>query len=64
MAYLTKKAVQELEEKFKLQVRAQEILELVVSEWNTDPTSVQCFDLRIVKEAKAVVKRLKELKFA
>ena len=31
------------------------LLRLVVAEWNTDPHSVQCFDLRIVEKAKRLV---------
>jgi len=59
--YMTEKAAAELEEEFKLKRRAVEILDLVVSEWESDPVSVQCFDLRLVAEAKKVVKRIKEL---
>ena len=29
-----------------------DILKLVVAEWESDPMSVQCFDLRIVERAK------------
>lgn len=31
------------------------LLDLIVAEWTTDPTSVQCFDLRIVERAKVLV---------
>lgn len=31
------------------------VLDLIVMEWKTDPMSVQCFDLRLVERAKAVV---------
>jgi hypothetical protein len=37
-----------------LEDRALEIFKLVISEWKTDPMSVQCFDLRIVREAIAL----------
>ena len=37
--------------------RAWEILRLVVAEWRSDPMSVQCFDLRIVREATELVDR-------
>lgn len=64
MSYLpmTKKAEEELELKFNLQRRAEELLEIIVAEWESDPMSVQCFDLRIVEEAKAVSKKLKSLR--
>lgn len=58
---LTPKAQRELEERFKLEKECFRLLDLVVAEWESDPTSVQCFDLRMVEEAKIVVKRLKQL---
>lgn len=58
---LTDKAVREIEEGFKLQQRAWEILDIVVAEWKSDPLSVQCFDLRIVEEAKRLIARRKVL---
>ena len=60
-AYMPDKAMREIEEKFKLEHEALHILDLVVMEWRTDPQSVQCFDLRIVEQAKLVIARLKEL---
>jgi len=60
--YLTPKAEREMEEHFKLQREAVELLELVVAEWSSDPMSVQCFDLRIVNRAKCVTERLRKLK--
>jgi len=60
---LTPKAQQELEERWTLQHEAVQILDSVVAEWESDPMSVQCFDLRIVTRASAVVKRLKELTY-
>jgi uncharacterized coiled-coil protein SlyX len=61
MKGLTAKAEKELEERFALQREAIELLALVVDEWRSDPMSAQCFDLRIVRRAQAVVARLKEL---
>jgi len=60
-AELTPKAQREIEEKWTLQREAVEILKVVVSEWQSDPMSVQCFDLKIVKRAKEVVDRLDKL---
>lgn len=59
---LSEKAQREMEERFELQRRAVQLLDYVVSEWKTSPLSVQCFDLRLVKEAKEVMKRLNELR--
>lgn len=37
--------------KVRENLRAWQILHLVVMEWKSDPHSVQCFDRRIVEEA-------------
>ena len=50
-----------MEEKWALQQEALEILKVVVAEWQSDPMSVQCFDLRTVERAKEVVARLDKL---
>lgn len=42
----------DMEDRWRAESRLLEIMDLVVAEWNTDPMSVQCFDLRIVEEAK------------
>lgn len=60
--YMTDKAVRETEERMKVELEAFELLDLIVAEFNSDPMSVQCFDLRTVERAKYVVARLKELK--
>jgi hypothetical protein len=57
----TQKAQREIEEMFQLRREAIQILELVVSEWQSDPMSVQCFDLRIVERAGQVIARLEQL---
>ena len=59
--YLTDKAVREMEERFKLEKRAIELLGIITAEFKSDPTSVQCFDLRIVNEAVAAVDRLNKI---
>ena len=58
---LTKKAEAEIEERWRLEHDAVRLLGLVVAEWESDPMSVQCFDLRIVEQAKFVVKRIEKL---
>lgn len=60
--YLTPKAEREMEERFTLQRRALELLNIISAEFESDPMSVQCFDLRIVEETKRTVSRLKQLK--
>jgi hypothetical protein len=50
-----------LSEAVELRSEAVELLKLVVAEWESDPMSVQCFDLRIVERASAVTKRLREI---
>lgn len=54
-------AVEKMNRKFELKNRAVDLLELVVAEWNSDPMSAQCFDSRIVKDAKEVVRELRAL---
>lgn len=39
-----------------------DVLDLVVAEWESDPMSVQCFDLRIVERAKHLVKVRKTIR--
>jgi hypothetical protein len=51
-----------MERRFTLQRRAVQLLDIVVAEWQSDPMSVQCFDLRIVREAIEVIAELKRLK--
>ena len=58
---LTPAAERLIEERFRLERECLRLLGLVVAEWKSDPLSVQCFDLRIVEEAKRVVKRLEEI---
>lgn len=60
---ITPKAQREMEELWRLRREAVKLLENVVSEWESDPQSVQCFDLRIVNRASMVVKRIKQLDF-
>ena len=40
------------DDKVRFEDEALEIFKLVVAEWESDPMSVQCFDLRIVERAK------------
>lgn len=56
---LTHKAEKEMEQLFALRREAIKLLDLVVAEWNSDPQSTQCFDLRIVQRSKEVIARLR-----
>lgn len=53
--------VKAIEEGFELRREALVVLDLIVAEFNSDPMSVQCFDLRTVKRAQEVMKNLKAL---
>lgn len=44
-----------------LQDEAFRVLDLIVAEFETDPMSVQCFDLRTVERAKKVIEDRKHL---
>ena len=54
MQYLKESAMRKAERRFVIDARLMEIMGLVVAEWGSDPMSVQCFDLRIVEEAKSL----------
>lgn len=60
-ARMTAKAMQELDDRFALQIRAMNIFKAVVAEWTSDPRSVQCFDLRMVEDARVIDAQLKRL---
>jgi len=59
--HLTPKAQRQMEEVWRLRREALSLLRLVIAEWESDPQSVQCFDLRIVKRAKEVSALLRKL---
>ena len=44
----------------ELKLEAVRLLDIIAAEFASDPTSVQCFDLRIVEEAKTVSKAARE----
>lgn len=47
-------AMQAQDRRIELEDQALEIFKLVISEWKSDPMSVQCFDLRVVQKAIAI----------
>ena len=57
----TRRQRMEIEEILQLRREAVKLLRLIVAEWENDPMSVQCFDLRIVKRAKEVIAKIKKL---
>lgn len=61
-AYLTPRVQREMERKFEIEARAIELLILIATEFKTDPSSVACFDLRIVNEVLAITDEYPKLK--
>ena len=61
MTNLLKAALDKIDRKMTLELKALEIFDYVVSEWNSDPTSTQCFDYRIIENAKKISEELKSL---
>lgn len=47
----TERAIADQVRRHEIDLRLIEIMDLVNVEWQSDPSSVQCFDLRIVNEA-------------
>lgn len=52
---MTEKAQRIIEDGWKNDAEAHALLDLIVAEFESDPMSVQCFDLRIVERAKLCV---------
>lgn len=50
-----------VEQGWDLDRRAWRALALIAAEFESDPTSVQCFDLRLVEETKTIVKEARAL---
>jgi hypothetical protein len=57
---LSAKYEHEMESNFENQDEAFRLLELINAEFQSDPQSVQCFDLRIVERVKWCVARRRE----
>jgi hypothetical protein len=57
---LTDKAQKEIEASFDNQREAHTLLALIDAEFQSDPMSVQCFDLRVVQRVKECVAKQKE----
>lgn len=61
MSVRSLRAQTEQEELFRLEDEALKLMCVIVAEFESDPMSVQCFDLRIVERAKEVMRRMKQL---
>lgn len=58
---LSRRAEATIERSFDMNARAWQLLDLICSEWRTDPQSVQCFDSRMVREAIDLVAERKSI---
>lgn len=61
MNILSIEGQKKMERKFAVEDRLLQIMDIVVAEWESDPMSVQCFDLRVVEEAKKLTAERKTL---
>jgi hypothetical protein len=59
MTRLQLKYERQMERRFAAQKEAEELIGLIAAEFESDPMSVQCFDLRIVERVKQCVATLK-----
>ena len=50
--YMHRKDEATMEKRFEAMREAEELIQLIAAEFNSDPMSVQCFDLRIVDRVK------------
>lgn len=55
-AFLSLRVEKAMEHGWDLDRRAWAVLQLIAYEFESDPMSVQCFDLRIVEEAKTLIR--------
>jgi hypothetical protein len=58
---MTRKAEEAIKMSFDNTREAHELLDLIDAEFRSDPTSVQCFDLRIVERVRECVALRKKL---
>lgn len=59
---LTAKAQKEYEDSWQNDKEAFVLLDLINAEFQSDPMSVQCFDLRVVERVKECVEKRKKFK--
>lgn len=58
---LAPKAQRQIEQVWELRREAVQLLDVIAAEFETDPSSVQCFDARIVQRAIEVSAQIKKL---
>ena len=58
---LSEVGLRRIEEQVNLNMEAWALLDLINAEFQTDPMSVQCFDLRIVKRVKEAVEKMEKI---
>lgn len=58
---LTDSASREMREQQEADDRVWALMDIICTEWKTDPQSVQCFDLRIVTECIALLEKRKRM---
>ena len=56
----SQKRQEELEAKFANQDEAEKLIKLIAAEFNSDPMSVQCFDLRVVDRVKMCAAKIRK----
>lgn len=61
-ARLRPEVARAIERGSEIERRLVEIMDIVVAEWSSDPQSVACFDLRLVDEAKNLIKEYKQVR--
>ena len=57
---LSPRAMKKQDEKSRIEIEAFSVLHQIVAEFESDPMSVQCFDLNLVNRAIYISKLLKE----
>jgi hypothetical protein len=60
--HLTPAAQREFKDRYDNEKEAYALLDLINAEFQSDPTSTQCFDLRIVARVKVCVETVERLK--
>lgn len=53
--------MEEMKEQYSADDRVWHLMDLICAEWESDPLSTQCFDSRIVEEAKTLVAKRKRM---
>jgi hypothetical protein len=62
MVEVTYERIEDLGPPSDIELEMGRLLDLIDAEWRSDPTSVACFDLRIVEQVRAVLLKHSERK--